>query len=44
MPVEMFSGFQFTLLKLDLSGDQNIPINLQDLRRYTVINFSSKFS
>lgn len=33
MPPEMFAGFQFTLLKLDLSGDKNTPVNLQDIRR-----------
>lgn len=31
---EMFNDFQFTLLKLDLSGDKNAPTNLQELRRY----------
>lgn len=30
---EMFNDFQFTLLRLDLSGETNAPTNLQDLRR-----------
>lgn len=30
---EMFNDFQFTLLKLDLSGEGNEATNLQDLRR-----------
>lgn len=30
---EMFNHFQFTLLRLDLSGDGNAPANLQELRR-----------
>lgn len=33
-PTEVFNGFQFTLHKLDLSGPQNDPVSLQDLRRY----------
>lgn len=32
-PTETFNGFQFTLYKLDLSGTQNAPTSLQDLRR-----------
>nr|XP_023026888.1 chaoptin [Leptinotarsa decemlineata] len=32
-PIEAFNGFQFTLYKLDLSGTQNEPVSLQDLRR-----------
>lgn len=30
---EMFNDFQFTLLRLDLSGEGNAPVNLQELRR-----------
>lgn len=30
---ELFTGFQFTLQKLDLSGETNAPTNLQELRR-----------
>lgn len=33
IPAETFNVFQFTLQKLDLSGDHNIATNLQDLRR-----------
>lgn len=33
---EMFNDFQFTLLKLDLSGDKNAPTNLQEVRRYVI--------
>ncbi|KAJ8961557.1 hypothetical protein NQ318_014809 [Aromia moschata] len=32
-PAETFNGFQFTLYKLDLSGTENAPMSLQDLRR-----------
>ncbi|KAJ8916973.1 hypothetical protein NQ315_008373 [Exocentrus adspersus] len=32
-PIEVFSGFQFTLYKLDLSGTENAPITVQELRR-----------
>lgn len=34
IPTELFNGFQNTLLRLDLSGDNNAVVNLQDLRRY----------
>lgn len=30
---EMLNDFQFTLLKLDLSGVKNAPTKLQELRR-----------
>lgn len=33
-PTDSFIGFQFTLYKLDLSGSQNVAINIQDLRRF----------
>lgn len=33
-PMETFNGFQFTLYKLDLSGSQNVAVNIQDLRRF----------
>lgn len=33
-PAETFNSFQFTLYKLDLSGAENLPIALQDLRRF----------
>lgn len=33
-PMEMFNSFQFSLNKLDLSGRQNAPVIVQDLRRY----------
>ncbi|CAH1974718.1 unnamed protein product [Acanthoscelides obtectus] len=32
-PVETFISFQFTLYELDLSGSENMPFSLQDLRR-----------
>lgn len=32
-PTETFNGMQYTLLKLDLSGDMNDPTNLQTLRK-----------
>lgn len=32
-PTETFNGFQFTLNKLDMSGRNNAPVLLQDLRR-----------
>lgn len=32
-PVELFNGFQYTLLHLDLSGKENSQISLQELRR-----------
>lgn len=32
-PTEIFSGFQFTLYKLDLSGRQNEAVSFQELRR-----------
>lgn len=32
-PTEAFNGFQFTLYKLDLSGTNNLPISIQELRR-----------
>ncbi|XP_030758115.1 chaoptin [Sitophilus oryzae] len=32
-PSEAFNSFQYTLYNLDLSGSQNMPINIQDLRR-----------
>lgn len=34
-PAEMFNAIQYTLLKLDLSGDKNDPTNLQALRNMT---------
>lgn len=34
-PAEMFNAIQYTLLKLDLSGDMNDPTNLQALRNMT---------
>lgn len=33
IPAETFNVFQFTLQKLDLSGEHNVATNLQDLRR-----------
>lgn len=33
-PTELFNGFQFNLYDLDLSGMENIPITIQDLRRW----------
>ncbi|XP_059621285.1 chaoptin [Phlebotomus argentipes] len=33
IPIEMFNGFQSTLLKLDLSGDTNAVTSFQDLKR-----------
>ncbi|XP_055716156.1 chaoptin [Phlebotomus papatasi] len=33
IPIEMFNGFQSTLLKLDLSGDTNAITSFQDLKR-----------
>lgn len=33
IPAETFNGFQFILNKLDLSGKQNAPLTLRDLRR-----------
>ncbi|XP_055678153.1 chaoptin-like [Lutzomyia longipalpis] len=33
IPMEMFNGFQSTLLKLDLSGDTNAITSFQDLKR-----------
>lgn len=32
-PTETFNAMQYTLLKLDLSGDQNDQTNLQTLRK-----------
>ncbi|XP_019875931.2 chaoptin isoform X2 [Aethina tumida] len=32
-PIESFTGFQFTLYKLDLRGSSNTQIKIQDLRR-----------
>ncbi|KAJ8950482.1 hypothetical protein NQ314_007869 [Rhamnusium bicolor] len=32
-PIETFNGFHFTLYKLDLSGIDNTPVSIQDLRR-----------
>ncbi|XP_037955244.1 chaoptin isoform X2 [Teleopsis dalmanni] len=32
-PMEQFNAMQYTLLKLDLSGDMNDPTNLQTLRK-----------
>ncbi|KAF7273812.1 hypothetical protein GWI33_013503 [Rhynchophorus ferrugineus] len=32
-PVEAFNAFHFTLYNLDLSGVQNMPTNIQELRR-----------
>ncbi|CAD6994601.1 chaoptin isoform X1 [Ceratitis capitata] len=34
-PLETFNAMQYTLLKLDLSGDMNDPTNLQTLRNMT---------
>ncbi|XP_011212502.1 chaoptin isoform X1 [Bactrocera dorsalis] len=34
-PLETFNAMQYTLLKLDLSGDKNDPTNLQTLRNMT---------
>lgn len=36
-PTEAFNGFQFTLYKLDLSGTNNLPISIQELRRQVFI-------
>ena len=32
-PMEQFNAMQYTLLKLDLSGDMNDPTNLKTIRK-----------
>lgn len=33
LPREMFNGFQYTLFKFDITGENNAATNLQDLRK-----------
>lgn len=32
-PIELFSSFQYTIEKFDLSGDENAVVDLQNLRK-----------
>lgn len=41
MPLDVLSAIQYTIEKFDISGEQNVIIDLQNLRKYVLLsNFS----